>query len=224
MKRNRFIRFISLVLAVLFLFGGSVTAFADDEPGEEEPGTETQEEEAVARIYICSRKNSWWQTGHVFVYLENLSEETLTVGVYELPPEEGVSIGSFGFTKSDGFGVYFNIEAYIYNTYGDENILCLSDELTAAELEKLSHRLLYSNTWDFVFFNCAAFALMLWNTVASPFLMPMLFPAFCRLQIKMHGGEASPKFFYPAEDHVYRLRGTGEHCHLEQVSEKSISK
>ncbi len=216
MKKEISVKLFCLALSLLFLFNGAAAAFAaDDEPVEEPPA-----EEAVARLYICSRKNTW--IGHIFVYLENLSEETLTVGVYELPPEEGVSIGSYGFTKSDGFGIYINMEAYIYNTYGDENILCLSDELTAKELEKFSRRLLYSNTWDFLFFNCTAFAFMMWNTVASPFLLPLLFPMLGRLEIRMHGGEATPDFFCPEKERVYKLRGTGSGCYLEPVSEKSL--
>ena len=223
MKKNGLFKCICLILSLLLLFSGAFTALAaDDEPGAEPPTEEKTAEDTVARLYICSRKNTW--IGHIFLYLENLSDETLTVGVYDLPPDEGVSIGTYGFTRSDGFGVYFNIEAYIYNAYGDQDIICLSSDLTEAELERFSHRLLYCNTWDILFFNCAFFGFMMWNTVASPFLVPLLFPMLGRLQIKAHGGQAAPKFFFPEKERVYKLRGAGGNCYLETVKEKSIAK
>ena len=224
MRENRFIKSISLLLAFIFLFGSAVTAWADEAPIEGEPVEEEITEQAVARLYICyHRQNKLIATGHVFLYVENLSDETLTVGVYDLPPNEGVSLGSFGFTRSDGFGIYYNTESYLYYDDGCE-ILCLSDELTNEELAAFSHRLLYSNTWDVMFYNCVSFAFMLWNTVAKPFLMPLLLPAFARLQIKQHGGTALSEMFFPPRERVYRLRGTGSGCYLEPVSDKSINK
>jgi len=218
MKRNGVRRIVSVALAFLFLMNSVLLAFSAENPNVQ------GEETAVARLYVCSRKKNFWAMGHAFVYLENLSDEVLTVGAYELPPEEGVSIGTFGFTRSDGFGIYYNIEAYVYNTYGDEGVICLSADLTAEEAEHFSNCLLYSNTWDFMFFNCIAFAYRMWNSVATPFLMPLLFPFLGRLQIRMYGGETAPRMFYPSADRVYRMRGTGKNCRLEQVSPKSIAK
>ena len=230
MKKNPIQIFLCVLLSILLLFSGAFVALAEEPPVEDppiedpidvsEPVDETQE--TVARLHICYHKvNPKKPTGHVFLYLENLSDETLMVGVYDLPPNEGVSIGSFGFTRSDGFGIYYNTESYLYAN--DETpTLCLSDDLTREELAKFSHRLLYSNTWDFIFFNCTAFAFMMWNTAARPFLMPLLFPVFSLLQLKLYGAGELPGMFFPQRDRIYRMRGTGSNARLEIVSDKSI--
>ena len=215
MNRNYFVRILSLILAVVILLNGSLFAAAASGAGDGEP---------VARLYVCSRKKSFFAMGHVFLYVENLSEKTLKIGPYDLPPREGVSIGTFGFTRADGFGVYFNVEAYVYNAYGDQGILCLSSNLTAKELEKFSSRLLYSNTWDFMFYNCVSFAFMMWDTVAAPVLIPLLIPALGRLQIRLYGGQAAPKMFYPSQNRVYKMRGSGKNSSLKRVSKRSISR
>ncbi len=217
-KRNAVCKTLSVILALLFLVSSVLPVCA------EENLYVDSDSDVVARLYVCSRKKNFWAMGHAYLYLENLSDQTLTVGAYELPPDEGVSIGTFGFTRADGLGIYYNIEAYVYNTYGGQGVICLSSDLTAEEVERFSHRLLYSNTWDFFFFNCMSFAYMMWNTVASPFLMPLLFPMFGRLQIRIYGSETAPTMFYPPKERVYRMRGTGQNCRLDPVKPKSIAK
>ena len=48
-------------------------------------------DEIVARVSFVSYLKNSFSTGHSWLYIENLTDRTLTVGVYELEPGEVVS-------------------------------------------------------------------------------------------------------------------------------------
>lgn len=53
--------------------------------------------------------------GHTYIYVKNLTDKPLRVGLYDVPAGEGVSIGSLSVSVSDGWGLYYNLEAHREN-------------------------------------------------------------------------------------------------------------
>ena len=210
-------RIIAVLLVLLLSLTQLASAVAEQE---EDPSEEPAE--YVARIYICTRFTFPFSTGHAWVYIENLTDRTLQVGLYELPPEEGVSIGSYGITR-EGFGVYYNVESFYCNTHAYRRIWSLQEDITQEDLDTLNEGKLKRNYWGIITYNCMGFAFSVWNAVARPFLVPLLFPILGFLQILMHGGEVGVvDMTDPGPDRVYRVRGKREEMHLEQVSYWSL--
>lgn len=186
-----------------------------------EQEAEPQEEEAVALLSVASRVN--FDLGHAWLYIENLSDEPIQVGHYEVPVGEGVSVGLF-VTRSDGLGIYYNVEAYSVGKYNNKGVFSLSKPLTRDELEKVSREIKgYLNYWG-LYFNCTFFAYSIWNSVSTDFLIPLFFPIIGIIQMLFHGAKADTlEMYYPSEDEVFRQRGTGSDAYLEPVSEGSLS-
>ena len=214
-------KLISLVLtAVMLLSAACVTAYAD------EPLTEQEDEnEIVATVSICSCIYFFPISGHTWIYVENLSDRVQRVGLYDLPVGQGVSIGSFSFSVADGWGVYYNIEAFRENRDNNSsNHWTKTKELTQSELDSLSNNIAnYVNYWDF-YFNCAFFAFSIWNSVSGDFLIPLVIPAISQLEVILAGGKKGVLEMYePTEDQVFRQRGSGSSAYLEPVSDWTIN-
>ena len=161
--------------------------------------------------------------GHGWIYVENLSDSTLKVGHYDLPPGEGVSIGTFANSREDGWGVYYNIESYCAATYGLSGSTTLTEELTASEFETLSKNIHdYLNTWNHLA-NCIFFAFSTWNSVSDKKFIPVLFPIFAKLQMKFYDCQTdTPEMMPVTADRVYRQKNTGDQAYLVPVSEGSL--
>lgn len=211
-------KIISLIVAFVMMFTFSSVAFA----GEVQTNDEN---EIVATVSVCSCIYVWPISGHTWIYVENLSDEPVQVGLYEVPVGQGVSVGSFSFSVSDGWGLYYNLEAYRENRDDNaENHWSISKELTAGELENLSNELLnYPNYWSFAA-NCATFAFSMWNSAADGHFFSLLIPAISQFEIIVGGGEKGVmEMYYPTADQVYKQRGTGSDAYLEPVSAKTLS-
>lgn len=184
---------VSVFLAVIMLFSVLTVGFSV---------SAEDEENYVARMWICSTNiSSYDPFGHEFLYFENLTDETIKVGRYMLPPGEGVTVGSFGFTSPDGFGVYYNLEGCREE---HEDLLAAGVELTADEFEKVSDKIADFNWWD-PFLNCVFFAFIMWNQGPGRTLVPCWLPIFARWQISSIGGEeGAVSIFRQPEEHVYR--------------------
>lgn len=167
---------VSVLLAVLMLF--TVISFSASAANDSE----------VARMWLCSEINSETGIGHIFLYFENLTDKTLTVGKYELSPYADVSVGNFGTEGIDGFGVYYNLESLLDQYY---QLIGVSTELTEAELKSVSDKLKSYDRWDPIF-NCNYFALRAWNAGSDSDIPFLIFPQFTRFFIKMRGGIAEP--------------------------------
>ena len=205
-------KLLSLVLAAVMLFSAAcVTAYADGSLTEQE-----DENEIVATVSICSCIYFFPISGHTWIYVENLSDRVQRVGLYDLPAGQGVSIGSFSFSVADGWGVYYNIEAFRENRDNNSsNHWTKTKELTQSELDSLSINIAnYVNYWDF-YFNCAFFAFSIWNSVSGDFLIPLVIPAISQLDVILAGGKKGVLEMYePAEDQVFRQRGSGSSAYL----------
>ncbi|MBQ7006092.1 MAG: hypothetical protein IJN68_06635 [Clostridia bacterium] len=143
----------------------------------------------VARMWVCSEISDKTGIGHVFLYFENLSDETITIGKYNVAPGGDVSVGLFGTEGPRGGGVYYNLETELRHY---SQLTGLSTKLDSDELSKVSGKIRnYSNWWDPIF-NCNYFALSAWNAGSDSDIPFLLFPGLTRFFIRMKGGVADP--------------------------------
>lgn len=154
----------------------------------------------VARMWICAEKSTNSGVGHIFLYFENLTDETITVGKYKVAPYGDVSVGCFGTEGPDGAGVYYNLETYL-NHYNQ--LIGLSTSLTEGELEATNKKLNSFDRWDPIF-NCNYFALLGWNAGADSSIPFLIFPGFTRIFIQLKGGIANPYDPYVRTDPIVK--------------------
>lgn len=191
----------------------------EPQPPEQEP--EKSDSDVVGTIALCSRWSGITTTGHIWVYIENTTEETLRVGLYDLPAGEGLSLATFGFTRSDGFGIYYNMETFRNDKYCDDSCICITDDLTRAELDKVTAKLLISNQWNPII-NCVFFACSIWNTAGDKTVIPFFYPPVARLQIALSSDSEPCVMKYQPPENAYKQRGNGGRAYLENVSQKSL--
>ena len=143
------------------------------------------------------------------------------IGTYPLLPGEGVSVATFGTTRYDGKGVYYNMEAYRDDKYCDESCISISQDINRKELEKVSEKIVNSNKWNFIV-NCVYFACGVWNTVADEKVIPFFYPPVARMQIRAKGnGETCIMAHQPGEK-SFKQRGFGKDAYMENVCQKSL--
>ena len=178
----------------------------------------------VANYYIFVMETDIHPIGHMWVYLENLTNKPMQVGYYTVPAYEAVSIGVFA--RKDGFGIYYNVEAYTAAAYGMKNQICLKDELTADKVQDVTDTLLsIPNHWDPIF-NCMYYAFRLWNAGCSPskMLIHLIWPPLGTLQMKFK----SHLYEYPMQgvtmDQTFRQVGSGKNAYLKPATLKSLGR
>lgn len=177
----------------------------------------------VAKMRLCSNWTGLPSLGHIWIYFENISDHTLQVGAYTLPVGEGVSVGSFALTRSDGAGIYYNIESYTGNVIGMNDSLYIEKEINESQLKAVSNYILIANFWDPIIFNCLFFASMAWNIGGGGFVFPIcIFPFITRLQLRLHGAKSGLSMYCPDRNRVYKQRSFGSAAHLERVSDGSV--
>ena len=182
-----------------------------------------EDDEIVANMYLCHRRSSAAIFGHCWVYIENLSNETLQVGAYSCPPGQGVSVGNWFITRADGNGIYYNVEAYCGNVYGVKGMTATKDTLTRAELKKVSRRAAEQNQWG-LFRNCSFYAAAVWNAGSSKKVIPFFHPTVVWLQILLHGNVGPISMYFPARNQVRRQIGTGMLSTTYVVSDGTVGK
>lgn len=177
--------------------------------------------DAVARVYLCSKFNKLPKPGHFFVYIENLTDEPIMVGLYEVPVNAGCSLAVWGFQKSDGFGLYYNCECYHYTDSSYSRTICISEEINQKELEKVSRIIKNSNQWD-LFINCTFFACRVWNHISWRKVIPCIFPIFVRLGLRIHGSTEMPWMYRCSKENVLKAKSFGNWSRVQGVSEGSL--
>ncbi|MBQ8026860.1 MAG: hypothetical protein IJ261_01940 [Clostridia bacterium] len=202
-------KIVALLLAISILAGAFVfSASANTQ-------TETEEEVIVARMYIGHRARDNNLSGHTWIYIENLTDHELVVGVYKLAPGKGVSVGTYGTSVKNGPGVYYNVEAWRYRNYTPEGCIASSKDLTQENFDIVSKKIRSTNTWSY-FLNCGYFALKVWNSVPGNSLLYLIWPTMTHIQLL-----ATPDHFYgfdmtvPTTEQCYRMIGTGSDATLE---------
>lgn len=193
-----------------------------DEPDvPDEPKDEPADSDIVGTISLAFRL-SHVSFGHVWVYIHNTTDEPFEVGLYTVQPGEGVSLGNFNLTRSDGSGLYYNIESYCGNKYGIDGTVSVTDELTYGRLKAVTAALKVGNRFDPIY-NCTGFALTIWN-IGSAKIVPFIpIPVVALFGILMWGGSFnSLEMSYPPAEQVYKQIGNGSDAYLKPVSEGSL--
>lgn len=196
-KTKAFKRFLCVMLAAVMVFGVTLPAFAKGSSP------------TVVRMSIVSYYKNAASTGHAWLYFENTSKKTVTVGVYKLKPGDGISVGTFGYIRKEGPGVYYNLESYITNHQGTKGRVSLSQDITAAQLKKVSKKInQFKSKWN-VAQNCTYFAEKVWNTVATVKLNTAATPLALRNAIRRKSGYEKNLFHQSvAAKQVFKQKGS----------------
>jgi len=193
--------------------------------------------EVVANFYICSKINF---LGHVWIYIENtrtlkenetldgLSEDeqnalmSIPVGCVEnaCRPGEGMSVGTALFSRANGGGVYYNVEAYMLRDKGTKGIKAKKRTLTKDELIKVNNKIVDTNEWT-PFTNCGLFATKVWNVIPGDHVAYGVFPFITAISIG-NNKENVPNMSVPETDRIYKQRGKDGKAHYEVVSKASL--
>lgn len=209
-------KILCLILAILMSLSVMPMAFAASETKSEEP--------IVANYYIFVMETDIHPIGHMWVYLENLTDKPMKVGYYTVPAYEGVSIGIFA--RKDGFGIYYNVEAYTQTAYGMKNQICLKEQLTAKKVKDVSDTLTtIPNHWDPIF-NCMYYAFRIWNAGCSRKnkLIHLVWPPLGTLQIKTKGYQRGVVMKGVTMDQAFRQVGSGANARLVPATFKSLGR
>ena len=198
-------KIIAVVMAVVLVFCSFsfVVSAKNDE-----------EKEYVATVYVCQRATSYYLNGHTWLYFKNLTNHTITVGVYPLPKGQGVSVGTFGTLVRDGRGLYYNIESYRYNILKWDDFVCLKKNVTEEQLARMSWQITRNGIWTYLL-NCSFSAFTTWDIVLGKFIPYLIFPLLARLCILMYPQHESGFFMYnPKPDQVFKQVGYGSKAYL----------
>ena len=204
-------KLFALLLSLIMIFTLALPSFA-----------EGSGDEIVAEISVCSRVREVPSLGHVWIYVRNISDRPLQVGAYTLPVGEGVSVGTFGYSRADGMGLYYNIEAYCINYYDDHDFFSITRQISADTLNRVSSRILGLNSWN-GFNNCMYFSFKIWKEATGQNFVNFFFPAFGEMQLRIAGARnRNLSMYYPSADRVYKQIGSGEGATLAVASSGSL--
>ncbi len=206
----------SILLVFVMLFSFAQVGFAAEAVNNDVATVSDNDNEIVATFSLMSCMYFYPVSGHTWLYVENISDEPIQVGLYTVPVGEGVSVGCFAFTSRDGWGIYYNLEAYreyMNDNYDDH--WSITKTLTRKELEKVSDDIAnYLNYWGF-YFNCAYFSFSIWNANSNDFLIPLVIPAISQLEVIANGGQKGVlKMYAPRRDQVFRQKGSRDNAYL----------
>ncbi len=163
-------------------------------------------DEYVATITVFSSTSTKNALGHSWVYFENISDETITVGAYPLDPNKGVSVGVFsGKTLADGKGVYYNVESYlIHNVGSGKGRRSTTAKITEAQLQNATNTINSSNTWSVVK-NCSAFAEKVWNSACpNKKVWSLGTPSFLRSFLLLRNYRTNMPVYSPAHSECFK--------------------
>ena len=186
-------RICSLILAIVICITALPVAYAAD-------NTKAADDKIVANFYVYVMETDIHPIGHMWVYLENLTDKPITVGRYTVAPYDDVSVGCFGTEGPRGGGVYYNLEQDLTHYH---SLKATSTDLTEAELQAVTNKIKNYSHWDPIL-NCYYFAAMGWNAGAESSIPFLVFPTFARLYIQMRGGISKPFDLFSQNDPVYR--------------------
>lgn len=172
------------------------------------------EKEYVATAYVCQKARLAYLSGHTWVYFENLTDHELTVGVYQLPSGQGVSVGTFGYSIADGRGLYYNVECYRYNHPKTTDFVCVKKNLTQEDLNQMSTMITITGFWSYLL-NCSFAAFNIWNSSFGEFMPYLIFPFLARLCILIYPQHESGFYLYnPKMDQIFKQKGYGSGAYL----------
>lgn len=223
-------KFACILLSLIIALLCACPVFAQEETvdlQQEETAVFAEEEpqEYAAEIYVCARVKG---IGHVWVYIKNISSEPVEVGCYEVNPGEGVTVGTFFFSRSDGAGIYYNVEAYVGREKGLDGTVVAGQPITARQLEAASAKIRSSNQWT-PFTNCGMVARGIYKAATGKGITYAVFPIFSKISIKSRTTITDPETVIEEMKSICtgtpaKQRGSGDNAHYEQASQGSLKK
>jgi len=103
---------------------------------------------------------------HSFIALKNISGFVITIGTYDVDPDDEITVGIWG-NKLPHKGLWYNMESYFVNQKDSyTNRVSLSMNIDNTQLETITEIIKSSNRWS-CFFNCTNLAAKIWNAVSS---------------------------------------------------------
>lgn len=148
----------------------------------------------VCRVYLCATASSF--TGHVWLYVINLTDFELPLGYVTLLPREEMSVGSLRNSRKDNGGTYYNGEAYMASHCKTtqrvmQHTTSLCTDITYAQLETMNRKICGHNSYLLLFNNCGDFACSVWNSVCpkGKRVINLLVPAPTILLMRLKGAQ-----------------------------------
>lgn len=199
----KFLKKLIAVLMTLVVLFCSCTLF-----------TFAKDEEYVATAYVCQKARLAYLSGHTWIYFENLTDHELTVGLYQLPKNQGVSVGTYGYSIKGGRGLYYNVEGYRYNHPQTTDFVCVKKNLTQEDLDQMSTMIKITGIWSYLL-NCSFAAFNIWNSSFGEFMPYLIFPFMARLCILIYPQHESGFLLYsPKSDQIFKQVGYGSKAYL----------
>lgn len=121
-----------------------------------------QKVEAASTVGILSiisdgNTDDDWYGVHSFLLYKNTSKQNQIVAGVKVRPNHSITIGTYG-NKSDGKGVYINLEAFLATKYGAySSRVSLSIPVTSSTLKNINYKIKKCNKWTYTN-NCSWFA------------------------------------------------------------------
>ncbi len=206
---KKFKGILALLLAFIIVASIPFSAFA---AGSKADSAAVQEEkkgsDIVATMYLMV-SNANPAKPHVWIYMENETKETFTVGHYKLKGNEALSMGAFK-DRGEGNGIHYNLERYWVKdaTYG--RTFSLKTTVTRNEMERISNCVNRHNYWNWIF-NCNWFATCVWNIASPKKILYLIAPHITRVEMILWGARR-PDFKISKlynEDKVYKHTDDG---------------
>lgn len=167
---KKIIRLTSLVIAIMMIISALGLNFASTAAND-------GENKVVAILYHCaSGIHMPYIFGHSWVCIENVSNESFTVGSETVEPGQMISAG-----LHSAHGMEFNKEM---REYRGSAVSALKAEMTMEDLKKAEGEIL-SSRWHYLEFfghNCTNFSCSVWKKVTGQKLTPFIFPFVIKAQ------------------------------------------
>jgi len=179
-------RIIALLLALIITASVPMLAFADAEEAEQQSQSFSLGANKVADIYLLiSTANP--KIPHMWIYIVNTSDKTLTVGHYKLPAGEAVSMGAWK-DRGMGAGIHYNMERYWVKEETYNRTIYIKGTITESELSAVTSTINRHNYWNWGL-NCAWFASCVWNSANIKIVPYLLDPYFMAPFMYLYGAK-----------------------------------
>ena len=103
--------------------------------------------------------------GHVFILVDNLSSNSITVGKLSINAKSSVTIGTWE-NKGCHSGVFYNLESYFANNGSYKGRVSITEAIASEQLVTLSNNICNNDAWTTIN-NGSNFAIKVWNSFSS---------------------------------------------------------
>jgi hypothetical protein len=194
----------TLLLSCLLIFSFTLqTLAAPISPQITDPGDGIE-------LYVFSMSSgtsSSSTSGHSWIYVDNGTPYSLTVGVISVAPGSGVTVGTWG-NKPAHSGIWYNLESYFCSTAPSSFNGRSSLHLHLSSISTINSYISSHDSWS-ILNNCSSFASGAWNSVSSTQISAGLINTPTNLQnyIKSKSGYDTNAYMPAYTQYGYKLNG-----------------